>query len=187
MQIKWTNVLTVAAFATGAALACAQNPDTSGTYLGLEAGAYFPSDTVIRNVFGSTLPRFGISFINNSQPNKLKPSFNFAVIGASKDGNRFLAIPVTVGYGQQYGSAGSGARPYWRAGAGLAYFDYSIDPTNSGTAIAATKIGFTAVGEVGILLSEKVRLSASYNYFSKQDDFNFSGFDLKVSFLFWKI
>ncbi|HVT11692.1 MAG TPA: outer membrane beta-barrel protein [Fimbriimonadaceae bacterium] len=185
--MKWTHALTVAALATSTALACAQNPDPNGTYLGLEAGAYFPTDRTIRNVFGSTLPRFGISFISNNQPNKLKPSLNFAVIGANKDGNRFLAIPVTAGVGQQYGGANSGARPYWRVGAGLAYFDYSIDPTNSGTAIAATKVGFTAVGEVGVLLSERVRLSASYNYFSKQDDFDFSGFDIKVSFLFWKL
>jgi hypothetical protein len=187
MQIKWTNAMVVAAFAASAAFASAQNPNDNGTYLGLEAGAYFPTDTVIRNVFGSSLPRFGINFINNSQPNKLKPSFDFAVIGANKDGNRFLAIPLTMGVGQQYGSPTSSTRPYWRVGAGAAYFDYSIDPTNSGTPIAAHKIGLTAVGEVGVLLSERVRVSASYNYFSKQDDFNFSGWDLKVSFLFWKL
>lgn len=187
MQIKWTSAVAVAALMTSAAVASAQNPDRSGTFLGLEAGAYFPTDGVIRDVFGSTLPRFGINFINNTQPNKMKPSFNFAVIGASKDGNRFLAIPLTAGIGQQYGVPGANARPYWRAGAGLAYFDYSIDPTNSGTPTEARKFGFTAVGEVGVLLGDRIRLSASYNYFSKQDDFNFSGWDLKISFLVWKI
>lgn len=187
MQLKWMNVLAAATLAAGAVIASAQNPDNSGTYLGLEAGAYFPTDTVIRNVFGSTLPRVGLNFINNAQPDKLKLSLNFSIIGANKNGNRFLAIPVTAGVGRQYGSAGSSARPYWRAGAGAAYFDYSIDPTNSGTPIAAHKVGFTAIGEVGLLLSERVRVSASYNYFSKQDDFNFSGFDLKVSFLFWRL
>src|SRR4051812_39053139 len=120
MQLKWTNALAVAALAASAALASAQNPDKAGTYLGLEAGAYFPTDTVIRNVFGSTLPRIGINFINNSQPDKMKPSFNFAVIGANKNGNRFLAIPFTVGIGKQYGALGAGARPYWRVGAGAA-------------------------------------------------------------------
>jgi opacity protein-like surface antigen len=187
MQFKWTSAVTVAALMTTAALASAQNPDSSGTYLGLEAGAYFPTDRVIRDVFGSTLPRFGINFINNSQPQKMKPSFNFAVIGASKDGNRFLAIPLTAGVGQQYGVPGSTIRPYWRGGAGLAYFDYSIDPNGGGTAISARKFGFTAVGEVGVLVSERIRISASYNYFSKQDDFNFSGWDLKISFLLWKL
>jgi hypothetical protein len=187
MQLKWTNALAVSAFATCAALASAQNPDKSGTYLGLEAGAYFPTDTVIRNVFGSTLPRIGLNFINNSAPEKMKPSFNFAVISANKDGNRFLAIPFTVGLGKQYGSLGTGMRPYWRVGAGVAYFDYSIDPSGGGIPTAARRFGFTAVGEVGMLVSDRVRLSASYNYFSKQDDFNFSGFDLKISFLFWKI
>jgi hypothetical protein len=187
MQLKWMNAFAIAGIAATAALASAQNPDRSGTYLGVEAGAYFPTDTVIRNVFGSTLPRFGVNFINNSVPNKLKPSINFSVIGASKDGNRFLVIPVTAGLGQQMGAPGASARPYWRAGAGLAYFDYSIDPTGGGTSIASRKFGFSAVGEVGILLSERVRISASYNYFSKQDDFNFSGWDIKVSFLLWKL
>lgn len=187
MQLKWTNALAVSAFAMCAALASAQNPDKSGTYLGIEGGAYFPSDTVIRNVFGSTIPRIGINFINNAAPEKMKPSFNFSVIGANKNGNRFLAIPVTVGYGKQYGTAGGSVRPYWRIGAGVAYFDYSIDPTGGGTPTAARRFGFTAVGEGGVMLSDRVRLSASYNYFSKQDDFNFSGFDLKISFLFWKI
>jgi hypothetical protein len=187
MQLKWTNAFSVAALTACAAIGSAQNPNSSGTYVGLEAGAYFPTDTTIRNVFGSTLPRVGINFINNAQPDKMKPSVNFAVIGASKNGNRFLAIPITLGIGKQYGAVGAGARPYWRAGAGAAYFDYSIDATNSGTPVAARKFGFTAVGEVGILLSDRIRLSASYNYFSKQDDFNFSGWDLKVSFLFWRL
>jgi hypothetical protein len=187
MQFKWTNAFAIAALAASAAVASAQNPDKTGTYLGLEAGAYFPTDPVIRDVFGSSLPRFGINFINNSQPTKMKPSFNFSVIGASKDGNRFLCIPLTAGVGQQYGSPGSGARPYWKVGAGIAYFDYSIDPNNTGFPTSARKFGFTAVGEAGVLISERIRISASYNYFAKQDDFNFSGWDLKVSFLLWKI
>src|SRR5579871_5019709 len=147
MQLKWTNGLAIAALAATTALAAAQNPDNKGTYLGFELGAYFPSDKTIRNVFGSTLPRVGINFINNNQPDKMKLSFDFAVIGATKNGNRFLAIPVTAGLGQQYGSPGSGARPYWRVGAGLSYFSYSIDPTNSGTFISANQVGFTAVAE----------------------------------------
>ena len=187
MQSKWMNMVAVAALAAGGALAAAQNPDSSGTYLGLEAGAYYPTDSLIRSIFGSTLPRVGINFINNSQPNRMKPSFDFSIIGANKNGNRFLAIPVTAGVGQQYGVPGSSARPYWRVGAGAAYFDYSIDPTNTGNPTSAHKVGFTAIGEVGVLLSERIRISASYNYFSKQDDFNFSGFDVKVSFLFWKL
>lgn len=187
MQFKWTTAFAVAAFSAATALAAAQNPDNAGTYLGLEAGAYFPTNSVIRDVFGSTLPRIGINFINNNQPNKFKPSFNFGVIGANKNGSRFLAIPVTVGVGQQYGHPGSGSRPYWRAGAGAAYFDYSIDQNNTGNPIAARKVGFCGVAEAGILLSERVRLSAAYNYFSKQDDFDFSGWELKVSFLFWKL
>jgi len=187
MQLKWTKALAMTALTVSAAVAGAQNPDSSGTYVAIDAGAYFPSNTVIRSVFGSTLPRVGIDFINNSAPDKLKPSFSFSVIGASKDGNRFLAIPATVGLGQQYGPSGTNVRPYWRVGAGLAYFDYSIDPTDSGNPTAANKLGFAAVGEIGILLSDRVRLSASYNYFTKQDSFDFSGFDLTVSFLFWKL
>jgi hypothetical protein len=187
MQLKWTNAFAIAALAACAAFAGAQNPDKSGTYLGLEAGAYFPQDSTIKTIFGATLPRFGLSFINNSQPDKMKPSFDFSVIGANKNGSRFLCIPVTIGLGQQYGAPGSGSRPYWRVGAGAAYFDYSIDPNNTGNPTAAHKIGFTGVAEAGILISERIRLSASYNYFSKQDNFDFSGFDLKVSFLFWKL
>lgn len=187
MQLKWTNALAIAALATSTAIATAQNPDKSGTYLGLEAGAYFPTSTVIRNVFGSTLWRAGINFINNSQPDKMKPSLNFSIIGANRDGNRFLAIPVTFGVGRQYGAVAANVRPYWRVGAGASYFDYSIDVNNAGNPISATKFGFTAVAEAGILLSDRIRLSASYNYFSKQDDFDFSGFDIKLSFLFWKL
>lgn len=166
--------------------AFAQNPGGSGTYLGLEAGAYFPTDSVIKDVFGATLPRIGINFINNNQPNKLKPQFNFAVIGASRNGNRFLAIPVTAGVGQQFGNTGSSTRPYYRVGAGVAYLDYSIDATGSNR-IQNSRVAFCANAEAGILLSERIRLSAAYNYFSKSDDFNFSGYELKLSFLFWKL
>lgn len=187
MQIKWNYTIAVAALAAIGAAANAQNP-SNGTYLGLEAGAYFPSDRVIRDVFGSTLPRIGINFINNNRPEKFKPSFNFAVIGANKDGNRFLAIPVTVGVGQQLGGENASTRPYWRVGAGVAYLDYSIDTSGTGAnRIDNNRISFCGVAEGGILLSERVRVSAAYNYFQKADDFNFSGWEIKVSFLFWKV
>ncbi len=185
MQFKW-NILATAVAAASVTCAFAQNPGGSGTYLGVEVGAYFPTDSVIKNVFGSTLPRFGLNFINNNQPNKFKPQFNFAVIGASRDGNRFLAVPVTVGVGQQFGVPGSSTRPYYRVGAGAAYLDYSIDPSGSNR-ITNNRVSFTANAEVGILLSERIRLSAAYNYFSKADDFDFSGYELKLSFLFWKL
>src|SRR5579862_7123456 len=170
MQFKWTSALGMMAIAAATAIAGAQSSST-GTYLGVDVGAYFPINSTIRNVFGSTIPGVGISFANNNQPDKLTTSFNFGVIGANKNGNRFVAIPVTLGLGREYGGTGTSVRPFWRAGAGAAYLDYSIDANNSGNPIASHKIALTAVGEVGIMLSERVRLSASYNYFSKQDDF----------------
>ncbi len=178
----WVVIAALTVF-SGAALA--QNPNARGTYLGLEVGAYLPSDNSIKSAFGSTLPRIGINFINNQRPEMWKPMVNFSVIGANKNGNRFLLIPVTVGLGRQFGSDNSSARPYIRAGAGLAYVSYAIGPT--GSRVSDNTIQFTGAAEGGVLLSDRVRISAAYNYFPKQNGFDFSGWEVKVSFLFWKI
>ena len=139
LNFKTGTLIAAVAFS---ACALAQNPGGSGTYFGVEAGAYFPSSQVIKNAFGSTLPRIGLNFINNRRPEMWKPTVNFAVIGASKDGNRFLAIPVTLGIGRQFGNETSAFRPYVRAGAGAAYLDYAIGPV--GSQVTDQTIGFTA-------------------------------------------
>lgn len=188
MQFKRMHMMALVALVGVYAPAMAQNPGGGGTYVGIEAGAYFPTDAVIKSAFGSTLPRIGINFINNRRPEKFKPQINFGIIGANRNGNRFLAVPVTLGIGQQMGNPSSSTQPYWRVGAGAAYLDYSIDPSGTGVGrITNQRVAFTGIAEVGVLLSDRVRLSAAYNYFSKADDFNFTGYEIKVSFLLWKL
>ena len=44
------------------------------------------------------------------------------------------------------------------------------------------RVGFAADAEVGVFIGDRVRLSATYVWLSKVDDFDFSGLQLTATF-----
>jgi hypothetical protein len=163
-----------------AASALAQN--NSENYLGVEAGAYFPTDGKIRDAFGTSIFKVGFNYGNaGRQADKWRLTANFNFISAAKDGNRFFLLPVTAAMGRMFGQPGDSSRPYVRVGAGVAYMDYAIDVSDT-VRRSGRKILPTAGVEAGVVVGDRLRFAASYNWFSKTDGFDFSGFQLTASY-----
>jgi hypothetical protein len=165
-----------------ATTAFGQRDGTRDNYLGVEVGAYFPTDAKIRDIFGTSVLKVGFNYGNvGRQADKWRLTYNFNFISAEKDGNRFFLLPVTAAVGRVFGEEGASTRTYVRAGIGLAYMDYGIDVTSVDRR-SGRKILPTANAELGVILSDRLRLAGSYSWFSKTDGFDFSGFQLTLSY-----
>ncbi|MCC7230956.1 MAG: outer membrane beta-barrel protein [Fimbriimonadaceae bacterium] len=185
MTIRRTLELSFCILAIGvSAMASAREGDTGkGTNIGIRSGVYFPTNSEIRDIFGSDIIVVGLSFDDFSKQAdnwKIKADFDFIT---GKDGsNKFFAMPVTASIGQVYGKPGDSSRPFVRFGAGTAYFDYSITRPSNSTRYSSKRFGFSADAEVGVIVGNKLRLSAKYVWLSKVDDFDFSGLQLTVTY-----
>ncbi len=158
------------------AIASAQK---SSIGLGLEAGFYFPTGSILRDAFGSAIPHFGIGFVGTDRPRSGSLAPEVDIIGATKNGNRFLLIPVTVGYEQHFGDNPESI-PYARASIGGAYYNYDIE-TSPGVEANSSRFGLAGGVEVGIILSHRVRLAAKYAIFGRQDGIDFNGLQLTAT------
>jgi hypothetical protein len=158
-----------------------------GMYFGVKGGLYLPTDGEIRDIFGSTIFVFGISFDDfTKQADKWRLTADFDFITGSKDGNKFFAAPITASLGRVFGKPEDTTRPYVRFGVGGAYFDYSITRPSTGERFSTKRFGFSADAEVGVFLGERVRLSAKYVLLSEVDDFNLSGLQFTATFNLFK-
>ncbi len=151
-------------------------------YLGLKGGLYLPSDSEIRDIFGSNIIVVGLSIDDfTRQADKWRLTFDFDFITGKKDNNKFFAAPVTASFGRVFGNRDDDMRPYVRFGAGGAYFDYSITRPSNSQRYSQKKFGFSADAEVGVFIGETVRLSAKYVTLSEVDKFNFSGLQITAT------
>jgi hypothetical protein len=155
----------------------------SRNYIGVKGGLFFPTDSEIKDIFGSSIFVIGVSFDDfTRQADKWRLTFDFDFITGKDGDDKFFAAPVMASIGRVFGKRGDQARPYVRFGAGLAYFDYSITRPSTGERFSEKKIGFGGSAEVGLFFGERVRISAKYVAFSEVDEFNFSGLQLTATF-----
>ena len=172
----------LSALALVAATAAFGQRGTGDNYLGVEAGAYFPTDAKIRDIFGTSVFKVGFNYGNaGRQADKWRLTYNFNFLSADKDGSRFFLVPVTAAVGRIFGDEDSSTRTYVRAGVGFAYMDYGIN-VSSVDRRTDRKILPTANVEAGVILSDRLRLGGSYNWFSKTDGLDFSGFQVTLSY-----
>jgi hypothetical protein len=173
---------TVASLAVVASVAHAQN-NRGKTFLGVKGGIYFPTNSEIRDIFGSNLVVIGISVDDFSrQADKWRLTADFDFITGKDGDDKFFAMPVTASFGRVFGSPEDNFRPYVRFGAGAAYFDYSITRPSTLERFQEKRFGLSANAEAGFFVGERLRVSAKYNWFSKVDDFDFSGLQLTATF-----
>ena len=183
---KWA----VAGLAAGLTVSSAmaqddQKKDTGKgkTYLGVRGGFYFPTNSKISDIFDSAIPVFGITVDDiTKQADKWRLTFDADFITGSKDGNKFFAAPFTASFGRIFGNRGDTSRPYVKFGVGGAYFDYSITDPSTSERFSTKRFGASADAEVGIIIGERLRIAGKYQWFSKVDDFDFSGFQLTATY-----
>src|SRR5476651_2555884 len=142
--------------------------NTSQLGIGISVGIFEPTSAQIKNDVGSQFLSFGLGGAGGKRPSEgaITPEYN--LIYANGNGNKFFVLPLTYGYEYHFGSdSTSKILPYERPFAGIAYFDYSITDLASGQHSSAKQVGGTYGAEGGVLIGRKLKLSATYNYFTQ--------------------
>lgn len=175
--------------ALGCAATASYGQNINQIELGATAGWYIPTGGILRDAFGAQIFTIGLTPVATSRPSSgsLTPSFN--IIGADKNGSKFLLIPVTLGY--EYHFTGddnntSSTIPYARLEGGAAYYNYDIQ-TGPGTSASASRFGWVADAELGLMLNKTIHVSAKYYIFQQQSGIDFNGFQLGVTFGFLRL
>lgn len=182
-------VVALSAFAALALAAPAHaqfNDREEGVSLGGKIGVYMPSNGLIRDSFGNSVISYGLGSVARNRPTsgKLTPELDF--VSASKNGNKLFVGSFTYGYEYHFSKDDQATTvPYARLFAGGAYFDYGVDTV--GGRKSGKKIGINYGAELGLVFAGRVRLAARYNAFNKQDDLDFSGFNLSATVNIFKL
>jgi opacity protein-like surface antigen len=180
--MKLRNLASVGFAAALLATGASAQENRGGTYLGVRAGMFMPSNGEMRDIFGSSIFVLGLSADDfTKQADKWRLTADFDFITGKEDNNKFFIAPVTASIGRVFGSPDDNMRPFVRFGVGGAYMDYSITRPSTAERFSAKRFGFGADAEVGVFLSDRVRVSAKYLWFSKVDDFDFSGLTLTAT------
>ncbi|MDX2065946.1 MAG: outer membrane beta-barrel protein [Fimbriimonadaceae bacterium] len=146
---------------------------------GPRIGLFLPTDSKVRDAFGSNFLNFGFGRARNGV--RASTRTDFSVINADRNGNRLFLVPVTlVREYRLMGDMDSATQVYGRLGAGLAYMDYAL--TSNGTRIADKRLGVNGNAEIGLLLTKRINVFARYDLFNRQEGINFSGFTVGLSY-----
>lgn len=155
-------------------------------YIGIEAGAYFPKSKLLRDRFGDTIFRVGVTPMMIKRQKDWVPSFEIGYMGARGHGDHFGVYPLTVGIQKSFGNPDENTVPFIRAGAGVAYFDYDLTKPDL-TTVRGHKFGPVTALEAGFISGKNFRASARYYLFSKESGVEFSGFLISATFGAFKI
>lgn len=170
----------------GASLAANAQSKWKFDYIAVEAGAYFPKSSLLKDRFGEQIFRVGVSPIMVKKTPDWRPSFELGYMGSSSSGDHFAVIPLTVGVQKTFGDQSVNTVPFVRLAAGLAYFDYKVTEPDL-SVVRDHKIGPVTAFEVGILSGDRFRASARYYLMSKQSGLDFSGILLSASYGLFKL
>lgn len=178
------SILAVAAFGILAVSANAQSgAQPFGLSIGGTYGYLLPQDTAMKNAFGSSITRIGITPVSDRQRQRgIFPDIE--TISASANGNRMFLLPITYGF-EQHMNEGEIFRPYYRLFVGLAYIDYDV--TIGGVNNTGRKFITTYGAEIGATITDKLRVSARYNAFAKTDGLNFNNIELTATYTLFRL
>lgn len=146
--------------------------------IGFRAGAYFPNDGKIRDVFGDVFPALGLATVTPVHPNHGRFFPALELFGTRSGKNHFFVVPLTL-VGEYQLPAGSGRRnnvPFVRGEAGIAYFDYRI--ARNGAVVRSRRGGAAASLDAGVLVSTSFRVGARYRILQHFDGYDFGGVEL---------
>jgi hypothetical protein len=148
--------------------------------LGASAGWYIPVSSDVRDAFGNAIFHFGIGSVGRVTTGNLKIGTNLDFITANRNGNRLLIVPLTLEVEQALTmDAHATTKPYIKGFIGGAYMDYGI--TQAGIRTEDKVLRMTLGAEFGVVISDRLRLSARYNAFPKTGGFDFSGITLSAT------
>ncbi|MCC7103489.1 MAG: hypothetical protein IT206_10475 [Fimbriimonadaceae bacterium] len=150
--------------------------DTYG--LGLGGGVFYPSSSLVRDLFGSSWVSYGISPASAESSVGGKIAYDLQIFARSRGGNRMFLISPSVGWSQGFAKNSRGAVPYLAARIGPAYTDFRIFGDTERGLIMNTNF------EAGVTVGERLRVFGRYDAFTKRGGVDFSGFSFGASWLF---
>ena len=149
--------------------------------ISVSAGTYMPKDATVKSIFGSSSFAWGFGLGTASRANRAGLGFDMSGISLSASNNRFFSIGATYGYEVQSGK-GSATMTYARVGTGIGYFDYNLMVGLSNLTGHVAKQ--YSLAEAGIVLSNRVTVSAQYMLMPKLSGLDFSGLRLSAMYSF---
>jgi hypothetical protein len=147
--------------------------------IAISAGIYSANDSAVRNVFGRNAFALGLAFGRSTREGRAGGGFDLVGLSLNAPGNRFQTVGATYGFEVQRGND-TNAMTYFRANAGLAYYDFSL----SAPLIPADDRYFRPITtlEAGVVLSKRFTVSAQYLLMPDAGNLNFSGFRIQALF-----
>jgi hypothetical protein len=146
--------------------------DRPGIPVGVDVGVFFPSSGTVKDTFGDTWFRVGITPVAVQRPENWRFAFDVAFMRTRNDGQRASLIPVTFGITRAFGKLTDGVRPYVALRGGPYWGD--VDSPILG--IDKSKVGFDANVAVGLTFGGRFYVEARYDHFSDFQGLDFSGF-----------
>ena len=150
------------------------------SWWGASVGAFFPNSGEMRDMFGSAFVRFGIGPFEKRISERWRSTFDFAILGANKDGNRIFALPLTFGVTRSFGNPNSRSIPFVQVCAGPAFFDYDLG--RGSERFKTSRVGGNANVELGILFDRRFAITLRGDFYTKTDDFDFSGTSITFAY-----
>ncbi|MCU0316144.1 MAG: hypothetical protein MUC92_06090 [Fimbriimonadaceae bacterium] len=137
----------------------------------------------MKSFVGETWYSFGFALTSSAKvPDRggFAPDLYF-ISGESTRSKVFIAS-LSYGYVQPLGKQdGQAFQPYAAARAGLSYFDYGVQVTVADRR-SAKALGVTGNVELGVLVGDRLAISARYDFLGKRDRLDFDGLSLQLSY-----
>lgn len=159
------------------------------TFAGPELGVFFPADKSLRDALGNNWVSFGLGRLRVDQADKRRFAWDVEFTSQSKSGSKVFmgalsyGILMPLGGGSQpYALSRSGLNisPYAAIRAGGSYIDFAVN-TNPGRQ-SGKRIGLNANAELGILIGDRINLSARYDLNPSHNGLSFSGLTLSARY-----
>jgi hypothetical protein len=154
--------------------------DQHKRWWGLNVGVFIPNSGEIRDKFSDVFFRVGVSPFSDRISEKWKFAVDFNAVIANKNGNHMLVAPVTFGFARSFGSPEARAIPFVQFGVGPAFYDYDI--SRGSERFDTTRVGGNANVEAGVLLDRRFAVTGRADFYTKTDDFDFSGISVTVAY-----
>lgn len=151
--------------------------------VGVDFGAFFPTDGNTQDAFGHTWLRFGLSPLSFQDDNRWKFTFDVGFLHRSEGPNRATLIPVTFGITRGFTNGESDTIPYVAMRVGPYFGDVRVPSI----AVDDEKIGFNANAAVGVSFNKQFYIEARYDLFSDFSGLDFNGFFLTAGFKLFQI
>jgi hypothetical protein len=146
---------------------------------GMRVGIFFPQSGDVQDALGDSWWRVGFSSQTPQRSEDWESSYDVTYLWQSRYGNRATLLPITFGVTKLM-SPDSEVSPYvsFRAG------PYIGDVRIGGMGIDDTKVGMNSNATLGILVGETFYVEGRYDYFSKFEGADFSGWMITLGFRF---